>query len=259
MENILSKKEIEFITEDSKHERYQDPTIIHPSFVKTHIMRISHTQGLILFYGNEKTGFVHIQERHSLTSIKPFWDEVKKLQNPSKFNNSIVPIFDYLKIAEGIYKVENLNTERNNNCEIVDLYIGKITLYGIEQTYKLILYKNTKIVHTLYPTSSKFNLKRKTNKFSRANISISHDILENTKTILVPYKNIDSEVNYQIKFICDLTTNHQKTIIYKFKEGIVINKMILQSEKVNSNFSTMELLSYQYKNFSKYEKVFENL
>lgn len=259
MEKVLSKEEIQFLINESKNEHYKNSKIIHPSFIKTHIMRVSPKEGLILFYGNDDTGFVHIHERHCSSSLKPFWKEEKKIDDPSKFHRSIVPIIHYLEIAEEIFKPENLNIELNKNPERFDLYIGKATVNNFLEDYKLLLYKNTRIIHNLFPTSSKYKLKKKTKEFYRGNISLSNKILDNKKILSLPYKNFKDEIIYEIKIIFDYSQKLKIVMLHKFEHGNEIKNIILEKEMLTFYISDMILLSYQYEDLSKYEKDFQKL
>ena len=258
MENLLTKEEIEFISLDSKNNMYNDPNLMHPSFKKTHIMRVSPTKKLILFYGNQDTGFRHIQNRHSSTSFMPFWNLDKKLENPSKFNKMISPIFHYLEIAEQIFKRENIEIEKNYNKELLDLYIGKAIINETEENYKLLLYRDTKIIHTLYPKSSKYNIKRKTQLFYKANVSSSFDTKNNIKLIIIPYRNIENIVVFEIRYLFDFSTGIKTITLHKFERDQEIGWKELEKENVTMDHNAIFLQSYLYRNLSKYEKEFEN-
>lgn len=259
MENTLSKEEIEFVINDSKDQKYKEIDVIHASFLKTHIMKISCKGNLILLYGNDDTGFVHINERHSASSLKPIWNKDKKLQNKSKFQKSIIPIFHYLDIAEQIYKESYLNTDKNKSPEIMDLYEGEANVNGILQTYRLLLYKNTKIIHNLFPTLTEKNKEKMINKeFYRGCISLSTNFLECKQIITIPYKNFSNEMIYRLEIIFDSYQELKTVSLCKFDNGKEIRSVELENEKLNFYPNVLLLLSYQYGDFSKYEKKLEN-
>lgn len=259
MQQLLSKEEIEFIINDSKNPIYKIDNLFHPSFNKTHIIQVSKTKDLILFYGNQSTGFLHLHERHSNLSIKPFWKETRKLEIPSKFNSDIIPFFHYMKIAEEIFNNENLNIIKNTNVDNFDLYIGESSIIGEEEKYRLLLYKNTKIIHTLYPESKLHNLKLNTSSYARGTVSLSSN-LDNSETVLkIPYKNRDNKIVYEILIRYKEVQNDKLVMIRKYENGQIISEKEIERSKFTYNLNTILLLSKQFENFKDYESKFGKL
>ena len=203
--NADELKQIEKFVLDNPH--LSDPNCFNIGSKHTSIVKVSPITGLIIVEGNEHTGFQHIHSRHEYYSFKPYWVETKseevikkKLQDPSRFNPDSVPFWDYIKIADSIYKSENINTENNRRLNEFDLFIGPhIAKDGLQEFYKLLLYKNTKVVHTLYPKSQKYN-RKKPKDFNLArgivsgNISYKSSIVE----IIIPYKDHENNTKYSI-------------------------------------------------------------
>ena len=136
MEELFSIDEINEIIQEATKDDYKQPNLFFPTLSKLQIYKVS-KKGLILVHGNEFTGKKHIELRHCITSRHPFKD------NPTKF--IVVPI-EYLTVADSIYKESNLDIAKNSRPDLFECYTGKHN----DTTYRLILYKNSKIIHTLY-------------------------------------------------------------------------------------------------------------
>ena len=163
MEVLLTRKEIyEVLQSVAYNPMLSNPNIFFSDINnKKGVMRITPKNKLILIYGNEHTGFTHIRNRHSYWSEKTYWKNSDKLDTPSKFEKTSIPIKDYIEIIDDLYCQENINLEKNNKPELFDLYFGNTSSTNLKDAkYKMLLYKGTKIVHTLYPTSSKHSKKK---------------------------------------------------------------------------------------------------
>jgi hypothetical protein len=255
MEENLSKEEIREIINDSQKEIYTDMSLIHPSFNKTDIIKIS-PKGLIFFHGNQDTGFIHINERHSSLSQKPFWKN-SKLQTQSKFHSSIFPL-QYVEIADKIFKSENLNLENNTSIENIDLYIGTFKINGIQEKYRLMLYKDTKIIHNLYPITKDNNLKFN-KKFSRGPLNFNYSLDDDLKSIFLPYYNENKEISYSIYITFDLSKNIKTIKISKYSAQTEVSNKIFTEKKIKESTADIDLRNYQYKELRDYEKQFQNL
>jgi hypothetical protein len=259
MQQLLSKEEIEFIINDSKNRDYKIENLFHPSFHKTDIMKVSKASELILFYGNESTGFLHLHERHSNVSLKPFWKGNNKLETPSKFHNNIIPFFHYVNVAEEVFNDENLNISQNTNVENFDLYIGESSVTGATEKYRLLLYKNTKIIHTLFPESKINNLKLNTGSYARGSVSLSSNF-ENSETILtIPYNNSENQIVYEIAIIYKELQHDKLVVIKKYENGQIIKEKEIERSKFTYNLNAILLLSKQFENFKDYESKFGKL
>jgi len=162
-DEYLTIEEINQIIIESKKDQYSDPFMLNLGTAKTSIFSLDRKSGLILIYGNEHFGYKHIFERHSLKSRKQYWDTEGKLDNPSKFRLNIPPI-GYVTIASTIYKLQNQNNSENKKRDLFDLYDGQHKHSdGLNLKYRLLTYKNTGIIHTLF-------LNEKKRKFNKKNI-----------------------------------------------------------------------------------------
>ncbi|MDQ8014622.1 MAG: hypothetical protein REI96_19385 [Flavobacterium nitrogenifigens] len=186
-EILFTNDELIQIIEKAKDPEYSRLNLFHIGSNKLSIRGVSQTNGLILVYGNEWTGYMHIDERHSYYSRKPYWNN-NKMDNPTKFSQEIAPI-NYLFIASQIFKPENKNFEKNTKPELFDLFIGFVKdRFGKELEYKLILYKDTKVIHTFYVNDNKkpFN-KKKIINLRQGWVSSKHDLFNGIQTFEFSY------------------------------------------------------------------------
>ena len=162
MEDLLNKKEIDNILIEVKKDNYANDKVFHLGRHKTSIINHSKQTGLILIKGNTDTGYDHIINRHSLMSRIPYWNREGNLGNKSKFRIENTPI-DYIRIANEIFTINNLNCSINHRPDKFDLYIGEYIHFDSKKIkYRLLTYKNTGIIHNLFVSSNSkpFNPKK---------------------------------------------------------------------------------------------------
>lgn len=194
-ERILTVDEINEVLIEARNPKYEIQNLLHLGRTITSILRISKNKKLILIRGNSETGFDHILERHHPTSKTGFWKHETNLENPSKFSLRIIPIYDFLHVAESIFEEQNLiNDERNKRQDLFNLYIGQHTdSQNKLADYKLLLYKGTRVIHSLFPIKRTFNRKKVINLRQGNTSSISYD-REGINMFYIPYfdeKNIE--------------------------------------------------------------------
>lgn len=109
---------------------------------------------IIHFYGNTDTGWQHINNRHNFYSNALYFGK-DALGNPSKFSHTSMPIEDYLRIADDVFSAGTIDTKPHPDDKHFVKYIGKSSRYGgykgVVKEFVLILYRGTKIVHSVYP------------------------------------------------------------------------------------------------------------
>lgn len=181
-------------------------------------------KGLILIRGNSKTGYLHIKERHDFWTIKRYSDG-DKFQAQSKFPKEILPI-DYLKIANKIYLQENLVIKNEHkDANQFEKYVGLYPLEGvIEEEINLVLYKGTKIIHSLYPQNKKYNKDRNKIKYpyTRGEVRVEINYKNQVNEIFVPFFNIDNKLKYGlvIKRFYDEKIEEWYVLIYDNDEEV---------------------------------------
>ena len=80
-EELFNKDELRQIDEEAKNPIYSQPNLIHLGSKKLSIIGVDKTNGLIMVYGNDWTGYKHIVDRHSaagasvsLVPLNPFFN-----------------------------------------------------------------------------------------------------------------------------------------------------------------------------------------
>ncbi|HEY1192613.1 hypothetical protein [Flavobacterium sp.] len=208
VEKLLTQKDIAEILSNRKNSpvfKYYGirllPTEEH-SFKE--VVGISDIHDLILIKGNEDTGERHIRERHDFWSIKKYLiqneDGALAFQNQSKFPMDVAPI-DYLKIADKVFSNGNLiEDNRHPMSDLFDLYIGEYEFSSQKnERVKLILYKGTKIIHSLFLVSSKYNHKRVSRfPFARGKVLLKKKKNKNVDETFIPYYDVKSKLRYGI-------------------------------------------------------------
>ena len=207
-------------------------------------------KGLIMIKGNSHTGYQHIRERHNFWTTKSY-STGKEFQAQSKFPQNILPI-DFLKLADAIYSKENLFVENKHvDADKFEKYVGQYALDGenLEQL-NLILYKDTKIVHSLYPQSNKNNKNRNKKKYpyTRGEVNVSVDKFNRITEIFVPF--LDLKMNQKYGLLVDQSIpgdNEVWNILY-FNESGKYEYHVEFGIKPKIKFSgdTSARISFQY-------------
>ncbi len=254
-----------------KNPQFRDPMLMNIAKAPVDIVKVSQKLGLIIAKGNEYTGFEHIHQRHEQWTSTPKWIESKnddgnikwRLQKQGLFRKDSIPFFDYCIIAESVYKAENLNIEKNKRLDLFEMYIGEyIHKDNTNAKYILLVYKGTKVIHTLYPQSNKNNPFRvKRFNYTRGRITSNWDgFINSFITIRVPYLNHKEKVEYTLVFIKDLSKNQEIAIIQVNNNlGIPWKSVIIGERKIASNnncsfFNQLELTRLQYADLREFEK-----
>lgn len=259
MERLLNEQEIKGILRNE----YNNPVFkyygIRLMAIDKHsfneVIAISDKNNLILIKGNEDTGDMHIRERHNFWSLKKYIITNKEggltFQNQSKFPMNIAPI-DYLKIADEIFLKENLIEDNPHEmADKFDLYIGE---YQFEEQkkerVKLLLYKGTKIIHSLFLVSSKYNSKRVSKfPFTRGQVSLRVKKGKNVDEIFIPYLDTNLKLRFGISIekYPSQDLEHIYLLIFNTKDYSHHNFIKLLERKLTVLPSKKhEEISYQY-------------
>jgi hypothetical protein len=262
---LLNKDELERVIEIARNPIYKQSNVLFIGSNKTDIIRVSPNKELILIYGNNKTGLIHINNRHNSIFKLPYWKKKKIegknifiLDNPSQYSKSTIPFYDYIAIAEEVYNQKNLNTKCNTNPLNYDLYEGDVDLGHIENcTYRLILYKGTKVIHNLYPKDDKFTPKKILN-LHKGSVSMIQNLRNCISIIEIPYLNHANIPIYKIIFRLDEITKYEKLFIQiNSDKGIPLICKYLGERPYNrfDQKSSLKLLGYEFADLSAIEKI----
>jgi hypothetical protein len=187
------------------------------------IARISLKHGLILIYGNEHIGFNHVIARHEMPYSKNQF-QGEKVHPATPFPKISIPILTYIEIADRIYDSGKLAP--NSNPELFDSFEGLgLTLEQTELRFRLILYKNTKIIHTLYPLKDLSKYKPiKGFNFVKGNIEIWSDVKKGVINIIIPYYDSTHTKRYEMQIQFDQRINQK---FYNVVEINVTGKKVI--------------------------------
>lgn len=211
--NYLSSEQIEHILYKSKYDfAWQIPGIVSFGGDWKDILTIS-PQGLIYIHGNSDTGWKHIQDRHSYYSTANQFGKGAH-GNPSKFLGKSIPINDYVNIADDVFTQGNIDTKEHSDGKMFVKYVGQSSRFvgsnGNKEDFVLILYRNTMIVHSLYPKKDieKGRPKKLLENLSRDQnlITAKMKMLGTDVIVELPYVNRSSIVRYIILIRIDFKT-----------------------------------------------------
>lgn len=266
MENrLLTADEIDSVLKESTNPKYQIDNLLHIGIKATSIQRISKKSGLILISGNEFTGLDHIVLRHHPMLKAGHWikgDKIK-LEEPSQFRLGTIPLFDFLTIADEVFKPENrIDDQRNKEPELFELYIGKYTdKMNVTMDYKLLLYKSTPIIHNLIPNKKTFN-KKKIVDLRQGFTSSSLDDKRGIHTYRIPYfDHLDVERAKAIITIQTSTGQEDWSVQVNDKSGQAMFIRLVESRTVSTYIEMPFRLSEldYHEDFSKIEKVIREI
>jgi len=225
MAKVLTKEEIQEIQEKSKNfPVIKDPyLLIGPKNHKT-ILGKSPINGLVMIYGNDETGFLHINERHGHKYEYTQWknDNPIELDEPTSFPESEFLIIKWAEIVDKVFSEGELNLKNNKQKDDFDLYIGPYNHAGEKHDCFLLVYKNTKIIHTLF-----LNLKNKiynVNKpkgfhFTKGKIECTADYEKGEEVAIIPYFDNKNEKKVQIVMRRCMLSYEEEWIIKFEKEN----------------------------------------
>lgn len=252
-EILLTPDEIEKINTKAKYSILNNPGFVG-QFTKfrTDIFSISPTKKLIFIQGDNFTGLQHINMRHRFYSNAHSKISDNAFVATSRFPKDSGTLFDYQKISETIYNPENVDS-KNNNPTLFDVYKGKADKTGTE--FRLILYKDTRIVHTLFPIEKKKPQKR----FEKTDIVAQwHDLV--TLLAVIPYFDSNQILRYGIgvTFYTNKQTEEWDILIYE--NGKVVKHVKLGKQKVEYQFDIgIRIQQINYADVSKFEDIIDKI
>jgi hypothetical protein len=246
-ETLLTTGEIEKISTKAKYSILNNPGFVGQfTKFKTDIFSISPNKKLIFIQGDNFTGLQHINMRHRFYTNAHSKISENEFVATSRFPKDSGTLFDYQKISESVYNPENMDS-KNNNPELFDVYKGKVD----ETEYRLILYKDTKIVHTLFPVERKKPKK----KFEKTDIVAQwHDLV--TLLAVIPYFDSNQVLRYGIGVTLYTNEKTEKWDILIYENGKVVKNVELGKQKVNYQFDIgTRIQQINYADVSKLEAI----
>lgn len=176
---------------------------------------------------------------------------------------SSIPIEDYTRIADEIYTLDN--RKPSNNEKVFEKYSGVSNYAGEEaMTFHLLVYKETKIVHTLFPHSKKLNrIKRNVLDYKKGKLTVNHKIFYDILIATLPYYNPEFTIRYVIIIKLDNNTGCRQIWI----ETTTMHGNPMYCEKVQETFNNPPMdgekffkgLEFaDFSNMEKWIKQFDN-
>lgn len=260
-EILLTKEEIQSIIEESKLFQIIIPNndLILTGYGQQHtsVLRISPKNKLILIRGNHYTGFIHIHNRHEFFSTEIFFNKDGKVDTPTKFHKKSIPIIDYIDIADTIFKPDNLSAKNNRPNEF-DVYDGVFDSNNyLAGKYRLVIYKETKIIHTLHALDDKKKKKTKTG-YARGKLQVEQNSNLGTYKIAIPYFNNKKELKFLILICNDPNKNKTEFIIQSHDSKGEFKNIYKIGEKAYEKFPSIshEIITWQNRDLSIIERQF---
>lgn len=271
-EQLLTAKEIAGILIDATDPVLSDPRIIPIGLHRTSVVRVAKPSGLIFFKGDEHTGLEHISLRHSYHSLKRTFqeqvslngDRTMRLDDPSRFRPGLIPIVDYVNIGNNIFTHGNRDEQGNHRPDLFEKYTGSFLFNdGKAEKHTLILYKNTKIVHTLFPQRDKNNRPRLSNfLLQRGRVSAEWKLRSSVVEIKIPYLNKDNITKYTIIFFFNGTAKKQGAVLWAHDEkGNYYQSLLLAEVNLEGDIKDKYYdgpMQLQYADLRKFEQVMKD-
>lgn len=249
MEKILSPNDILIILEDAKNPIFKVPGVIGQCSNGNPLTIASISlNGLIFIYGNSDTGLSHIMERHQYFSTRSDWfinhHGKAEIDNPSKFSRESSPLPDYKAIAEDIYKSENLSESKRP--ELFEKYTGfSHRLQNKKLQYHLLVYRGTKIVHSMFPQKKNFNKRQKILNLKRHDLIVVEKF-EDSRFFIGKYQYSDSKEI--IRYIIILRLDNENNTLKTYVQVNNIYGQPLYSDQLSQTILKDKMTSEQYFN-----------
>lgn len=224
---LLTEEEIQYIQNRAIYSILNNPGFISKSTkLYIEIKHITPVHKLIFIQGNQYTGLNHIIFRHNYFSNEhsPVYS---KFIETSKFHKDSHLLLDYSTISERLYLPKNLNIVRNKHPDQFDIFTACLSEFNNKE-YSLILYKDTKIVHTLFPNEK--NKKKK--KFRRGKM-IVQKVDFRTTVAVIPYYNFENIARYgfHITYLLDQKIEKLAVLVY---ENQIVTKVVELKDQVHT-------------------------
>lgn len=192
-EILLTREEIAYISEKAKHSLMMHNPGIIAQFTKHwwDISHISPVKKLLFVQGHRFTGLEHINVRHRF-----YTNEHSSVSGgfmiTSRFSPDSGTLFDYSQLAEFLYDEKYKRNDRNKRPEIFDLYQAKVD-FKERSEFCLVVYKNSTIIHTLFPIEKN----RKTKKYRKQDFFIEYSDPGFIRGF-IPYTDANDKVRFGI-------------------------------------------------------------
>jgi hypothetical protein len=262
-EKLFSRADILVIENDAATNlnEYLNTIVGHGNSTEKSIITISAKNQLIFVEGNDDTGFEHLRNRHASFSFRNYWIQGEngnfKLDNPSKFHPQMMPIIHFTKIADDIFGTENKNEAKNKRPDIFDMYSGIATdLDGKNEKYHLLTYRDSKVVHTLFPDKKKHNRKSKF-PLGKGIVKTSLAFPPGYNDLIIPYENEKGLPVFSVLLRKFYAEKIERWFIQEHDEKGEVKRSFHLYERNFEDFEKFDheaVLSYQYRDLTDFEE-----
>jgi len=267
-EQLFSPHELAAIIKEAtvNEKGYLDKIVVRNNVTAISISTISVHQHLIFTEGNDNTGYRHLRERHTLFTYKNYWIKTEdgqiKLDRPSKFHPGMAPGIDYIKIADALFCPENKNITKNTRPDMFDKYSGMYTYKDHPpEKFHLLTYKDTRVVHTMFPDKKKHNLKAIA-KFGKGHVKATRNIKGEYADLFIPYENKDGNVAYSILIRKFYQEQIERVFIQEHdQQGDVASLFLLGERDINdfNSFDYLMMAHFQHRDLIDYERIINQM
>jgi hypothetical protein len=171
-------------------------------------------RSMVFIYGNDHFGTIHINHRHGWFSDGAEWRKEPSgrefLDNPSKLSMHSVPFDEYRRIADEIYQPANRVLSKTEG--VFEKYTGACAYEGKKDAvFHLLVYKGTKIVHTLFPQGKQFNrVKKNILNYKKDKLTVDEKPFRHLVIGKQPYYNAEFVIRYIIIVVLNNETGRRQ-------------------------------------------------
>ncbi len=212
----LTEDQIKDILKQATNPDWQIPFFHGLPLSLTEVCKVSIETGLIFIGGDDSIGVTHILNRHQ-GNKKHFGKEYY----PTEFDFPIAPI-TYYELADKIFKGGNCIEKKHHH-----IYEATLNVEGSNYSiYRLVLFRDTKIVKTMYPVAV---LDKRPKYEIGFGATYSHDLLSGIHTVEYRFHD-EKNARFLLVVKYDEHNNRERRTIYILKKGYVKHNVIYDEE-----------------------------
>lgn len=255
---LLSPEEINLINKQLLDPLLHIPSVVMRSGTQRHdIIKVTPNKKLIFIKGDLNTGFEHIHFRHSFSSKEYSKCGINKFMKTSKFSSLESFFPDYMNLAEFLYDPNFISNDNNKQKDLFDVYENDYT-FSYTKKYRLILYKDTRIIHTLFPLEKR----KPSHKYLRGKLIISKESTDNIIFVKVPYYNFEGRCKYALYVRFILTDSKEIWQIVSVEDSTITaikDVGFKEFDKSDLNYINKRIKEIEMKELDSIEKIIKQI
>ena len=249
-EILLTAEEVAYISNKARYSLMMHNPSIIGQFTKNwwDVAHITPHKKLLFIQGHRDTGLEHINIRH-----RYYTNEHSPVNDgfviTSRFSPDAGTLFDYSQLSEFLFDEKYKVLAKNKRPEIFEVYQAKVEFKNRSE-YCLIVYKDSKIVHTLYPIERN----KKVKKYKKQDYYIEYSEPGFIRGF-IPYTDKEGELRFGIgiRFLMDEGKESWVGLIYG-KDKMLRAKMEWGELKIDYKWGVENRIEYlNYADLSKHE------